>query len=147
MNPREQFGIRIQHAGIHVNSYEETYEWYHRVFGFEEMPTSGKSPFGGGVFPKMRWIRLGDFFLEVYEVQNAEPYSLVDLEFSIGVKHINFEIEDLQGWLEYIKQFDDVEIMVYNRYSENAAAVYVKDNNGILVEVTTSTMKGGQANG
>lgn len=147
MNPREQFGIRIQHAGIHVNSYEETYEWYHRVFGFEEIPSNnkgGKNPFGGGVFPKMRWLRLGDFNLEVYEVQNAEPFSLVDFEFTLGVKHINFEIQDLKGWMEYVKQFDDVEIVVFNRYSENSAAVYVKDNNGILVEVTTSTWEGGK---
>ena len=140
MKPNEQFGIRIQHAGIHVRNYKETFEWYHRVLGSEEVPrrTEGKNPFGGGVFPKMRWIHMGDFFLEVYEVQNAEPFSLVDFEFSLGVKHLNFEIADLQGWLEYVKQFDDVEILVNNRYSETAGAVYIKDNNGILVEVTSA---------
>lgn len=139
MNPREQFGIRIQHAGIHVRNYQETYEWYHKVFGFEEIPQNpGPSPFAGGVFPKMRWLKLGDFNLEVYEVQNAEPFSLVDFEFTLGVKHINFQVEDLEGWLEHIKQFDDVEIVVNNKYSATAGAVYVKDNNGILVEVTTA---------
>ena len=86
----------------------------------------------------MRWIKMGDFMLEVYEVQNAEPFSLVYFEFSLGVKHINFEIADLQGWLEYVQQFDDVEILVNNRYSETAGAVYIKDNNGILVEVTSA---------
>lgn len=139
MDPRTDFGIRIQHAGIHVNNYQETYEWYHKVFGFEEIPQSpGPNPFAGGVFPKMRWLKLGDFNLEVYEVQNAEPFSLVDFEFSLGVKHLNFQVEDLEGWLEYIKQFDDVEIIVNNKYSETAGAVYIKDNNGILVEVTTA---------
>lgn len=136
----KDFGIRIQHAGIHVRNYQETFEWYHRVFGFEEVvkEKKGKDPFGGGVFPKMRWIRLDDFFLEVYEVQDAEPFSLVDFEFSLGVKHINFEIKDLQGWLDYVQQFDDVEILVNNRYGPTAGAVYVKDNNGILVEVTSA---------
>lgn len=136
----KDFGIRIQHAGIHVRNYQETFEWYHRVFGFEEVvkEKKGKDPFGGGVFPKMRWIRLDDFFLEVYEVQDAEPFSLVDFEFSLGVKHINFEIRDLQGWLDYVQQFDDVEILVNNRYGPTAGAVYVKDNNGILVEVTSA---------
>ena len=137
----KDFGIRIQHAGIHVNSYAETYEWYHRVFGFEEMQRnngSKKNPFAGGVFPKMRWLKLGDFCLEVYEVQNAEPFSLVDFEFSLGVKHINFEIADFAGWLEYVQQFDDVEILVNNRYGPTAGAVYLKDNNGILVEVTSA---------
>ena len=140
MDPRTQFGIKIQHAGIHVRSYDETFEFYHRVFGFEEVPRKegGKSPFGGGVFPKMRWTHLGDFFLEIYEVQNAEPFSLVDMEFTLGVKHLNFQIDDLAGWLEYVQQFDDVEILVNNRYSETAGAVYIKDNNGILVEVTSA---------
>lgn len=138
-----KFGIRIQHAGIHVRNYQQTLEWYHRVFGFVERPgqerkPGEKNPFGGGVFPKMRWIELGDFCLEVYEVQEAEPFSLVDFEFSLGMKHINFEIEDLQGWLEYVQQFDDVEILVNNRYGPTAGAVYIKDCNGILVEVTSA---------
>lgn len=136
----KEFGIRAQHVGIHVNNYDETFEFYHRIFGFEEVPRDpgAKNPFAGGVFPKMRWIRLGDFFLEVYEVQNAEPFSLVDFEFSLGVKHLNFEIADLPAWLEYVQQFDDVEILVNNRYGPTSGAVYLKDNNGILVEVTSA---------
>lgn len=138
-NPKD-FGIRIQHAGIHVSNYERTFEWYHRVFGFEEVLRNpgAKNPFAGGVFPKMRWIELGDFRLEVYEVQDAEPFSLVDFEFSLGVKHINFEVADLAGWLEYIQQFDDVPILVNNKYGPTSGAVYVTDPDGILVEVTTA---------
>lgn len=139
MNPKDQFGIEIQHAGIHVRSYEETFEWYHRVFGFEEVPPKGpgKNPFAGGVFPKMRWLHLGDFYLEVYEVQNAEPFSLVDFEFTLGVKHLNFRVRDIEGWLAYVRQFDDVEVLVRNNYGPTAGCAYVKDCNGILVEVTS----------
>lgn len=135
----KDFGIRAQHAGIHVSNYERTYEWYHRVLGFNEVPQDpdAPNPFQGGVFPKMRWLYLGDFNLEVYEVQNAEPFSLVDFEFSLGVKHLNFAVKDLKGWLEYIRQFDDVEILVNNVYTPTAGAVYIKDPDGILVEVTT----------
>jgi catechol 2,3-dioxygenase-like lactoylglutathione lyase family enzyme len=137
----KDFGIRIQHAGIHVNSLEETAQWYHDIFGFElEPPMSADGPFGGGVFPKMRWMKLGNFKLEVYEVQNAEPFSLVDFEFTHGVKHLSFAIKNLDGWLEYIKKRQDIEVVVENRYGGPNRAIYVRDNNGILVEVTNDEL-------
>jgi methylmalonyl-CoA/ethylmalonyl-CoA epimerase len=138
----KDFGIRIQHAGIHVKSLEETARWYHDIFGFELEPQLGSDggPFGGGVFPKMRWMKLGDFKLEVYEVQDAEPFSLVDFEFTHGVKHLSFAIKDLDGWLDYIKKRGDIEIGVENRYGGPAKAVYIKDNNSILVEVTNDEL-------
>jgi catechol 2,3-dioxygenase-like lactoylglutathione lyase family enzyme len=137
----KDFGIRIQHAGIHVKSLEETAKWYQDIFGFELLAAhGGEGPFGGGVFPKMRWMKLGDFKLEVYEVQEAEPFSLVDFEFTLGVKHLSFAIKDLDGWLAYIKERGDVEIVVENRYGGPARAVYIRDNNGILVEVTNDEL-------
>lgn len=133
----KDFGIRIQHAGIHVNNLEETAQWYRDIFGFELLPPmAADGPFGGGVFPKMRWLKLGSFYLEVYEVQDAEPFSLVDFEFTHGVKHLSFAVQDLDGWLDYIKKRDNVEIVVENSYGGPNRAIYVRDNSGILVEVT-----------
>lgn len=139
MNPRVSFGIRIQHAGIHVKNFERTYQWYHEIFGFERVPGKGGNQFKGGVFPKMTWIRLDDFFLEVYEVQEAEPFSLVDFEWTLGVKHLNFAVKDIHGFLKYIRSRDDVPVLVDNTYSEDAGAVYITDPDGILVEVTADT--------
>jgi catechol 2,3-dioxygenase-like lactoylglutathione lyase family enzyme len=137
----QDFGIRIQHAGIHVKSLEETARWYHDIFGFELLPPmAAGGPFGGGVFPKMRWMKLGDFKLEVYQVQDAEPFSLVDFEFTHGVKHLSFAIRDLDGWLAYIKGRGDIEILVDNRYGGPDRAIYIVDNNGILVEVTNDEL-------
>lgn len=34
----EDFGIRIQHAGIQNESLNETAKWYHEVFGCELFP-------------------------------------------------------------------------------------------------------------
>ena len=135
----KDFGVRIQHAGIHVKSLEETAKWYHDIFGFELVPQrEGSEFFGGGAFPKMRWMSLGDgsFMLEVYEVQDAEPFSLVDFEFTHGVKHLSFAIKDIDGWFDYIKD-RGVEVVVDNRYGGNSRAIYILDNNGILVEVTS----------
>ena len=137
-NPKEQFGIRIQHAGIHVRNFERTFKWYHEIFGFElrdESGKRGKNPFKGGVFPKMNWIKLDNFYLEVYEVQDAKPFSLVDFEWTLGVKHLNFSVKDIRGFVEFIKKRDDVPILVDNTYSETSGAVYITDPDGILVEV------------
>jgi len=89
----------------------------------------------------MRWMKLGDFKLEVYEVQDAEPFSLVDFEFTHGVKHLNFAVKDIDGWLAYIKERGDIEIVVENRYGGPNRAIYILDNNGILVEVTNDDME------
>lgn len=135
-NVREKFGVRIQHAGIHVKNYEESAKWYSEIFGFEEVDNGGGSMFKGGVFPKMRWMRLGDFMLEVYEVQDAQPFNLVDFEWTRGVKHLNFAVKDFEGFKQYIKERGDVEIVVDNIYGPDAGALYILDNDGVLVEVT-----------
>ena len=136
-NPAEEFGISIHHAGIHVKDMERTYQWYHDVFGFQRRTKDeeGEKPFAGGVFPKMEWFYLGDFAIEVYEVLDAEPYSIVDLEWSMGVKHISFKIEKWDEFLAYIHSRDDITIVVENRYNEAGGAVYLRDPDGILVEV------------
>ena len=70
-----QFGtIAIQHVGIHVHSLEETSAWYHDILGFELINARDdrRTP---GVFPKCWLMKLGGFYLELYEVPNAEPYS------------------------------------------------------------------------
>ena len=136
MDLREKFGIRAQHVGIHVNNYKETYEWYHKVFGFEEGPHTGAEKIKGGVFPKMRMMCLGDFMIEVYEVQNAKSYNFVDFEWTLGVKHLNFAIKNFKEFVAYLKTLPDVRFVVENDYSETESTVYILDNNGFLVEVT-----------
>ena len=64
----------------------------------------------------------------------------MDFEFTHGVKHLSFAMKDVDGWLTYIKERADVEIVVENRYGGLNRAVYVLDNNGILVEVTNDEL-------
>ena len=75
------FGVRIQHAGIHVKNIEETAKWYHDIFGFELDPGQQGGSMAG-MFPQMRWLSLGDFKLEVYEVPDAGEFSVVDMEYT-----------------------------------------------------------------
>lgn len=138
VNAAEKYGIVPQHVGIHVSDFERTYEWYRDLFGFERVPGKRSKAVASGVFPKMIWLEQKGtgFRLEVYEVQNAEPFTFVDYEWKLGVKHLNFEVSDLSGWLEMVEARGDVPILVNNVYSETDGAVYITDPDGILVEVT-----------
>lgn len=135
---KKDFGARLEHVGIHVYNMAETMKFYHEVFGFELVLPDFEDDylFVGGVFPKTCTMRLGTFELEIYEVQHAEAFSFVDYEFNIGVKHLSFEIEDVFGWIEYIKERGDIEIKVENYYGKFGCTVYILDNSGMLVEVT-----------
>lgn len=135
-----RFGtISIQHVGMHVKNMEETIAWYHDVLGFELEPSKSEMP---GIFPKCKVLRLGGFFLELYEVMNAEPFTFTQLEYTLGPKHLSFYVEDLDGLMDYIEERGDIEVVVDNRYSPNWChipegdrAVYILDNNGLLVEL------------
>lgn len=131
--------IRIQHVGIHVRDLEETAKWYHDILGFELLPVRGEMP---GVFPKCWLMKKGDFYLEMYEALNAEPYSFVDLEYKIGVKHLSFSIEKLDEFADWLRERGDVKILVDNCYPEERCGaeggdrcLYILDNNGMLVEL------------
>lgn len=135
-----QFGkVLIQHAGIHVHNIEETVKWYHDILGFEAIPPK---PEREGVFPKCILMRNGTFYLEIYEVLNARPFDFIDYEYTVGVKHLSFYLEDLDGFMDWLHQRGDVKILVDNLYAEEFCrvpggdrAVYIQDNNGMLIEL------------
>lgn len=134
--------IRCQHAGIHVHSIKETVAWYKKILGFQEVPTPDSSQFGG-CFPPSQLIKNGDFYLELYEVTGAKPFSLLDLEWTVGVKHLSFSVSGLDELMEDLYKEGNVKILVDNIYPEEIChvsggdrAVYILDNNGILIELS-----------
>lgn len=139
----QRFGrIRCQHAGIHVRDLEETTRWYGEILGFEPIPTPDSSQFGG-CFPPSLLLKNGDFYLELYETPDAKPFDWVDLEWKLGVKHLSFSVEDLDGLMDEIRRRGDVTILVDNEYPESTCgvgggdrAVYILDCNGILLELS-----------
>ena len=136
-----QFGkIRIQHVGLHVKNLEETARWYHEILGFEVMEKRPDRP--EGVMPQSWWLKNGDFYLEIYEVKDARPYDYIDLEYTEGIKHLSFSVENMDVFMDFLYERGDVEILVDNRYHEKMCgvpggdrAVYIRDNNGFLVEL------------
>ncbi len=139
-------GIKIQHAGIHVRNLEETVQWYHDILGFELVDT--RPEMRGGMFPKCWMMKCGDFFLEIYEVINARPFSYVDYEYNLGVKHLSFSVEKIDELMDKIYARGDVKVIVDNCYAEEMCrvkggdrAVYLEDCNGMLVELQKSHEK------
>lgn len=145
----EKYGaLRCQHAGIHVRSIKETVAWYKDVLGFEEVPTPDSAVFQG-CFPDSQLIKNGDFYLELYEVPEAKDFDWVNLEYNVGVKHLSFSIEHLGKFMKDLRARGDVEILVDNAYSEEIChvpggdyAVYILDNNGILIELSKVHSRG-----
>lgn len=149
MYSNQKYGIlRCQHAGMHVRSIEETVAWYRDVLGFEEVPTPDSAVFKG-CFPDSQLIRQGDFYLELYEVPEAKEFDWVNVEYNVGVKHLSFSIENLGEFMKDLRARGDVEILVDNEYSEEVChvpggdnAVYILDNNGILIELSKVHSRG-----
>lgn len=135
MSKVTDFGLRADHVGLHVYNMEESIEWYSDIFGFE--PPGPTAP-RGGMFPRMTAIHLGDFGLEVYEVLNPNAYVMVDYEYNIGVKHLGFAVRKFDEWVKYAKS-KGVEF-VYENYNADHSNVFVKDNTGVLVEVSTDPL-------
>ena len=148
MYKKEYGAFRRQHAGMHVRSIRETVAWYKDVLGFEEVPTPDSAVFKG-CFPNSQLIRQGDFYLELYEVPDAGGFDWVNLEYNVGVKHLSFSIPTLGEFMEDLRACGDVEIFVDNEYSEEVChvpggdnAVYILDNNGILIELSKVHSRG-----
>ena len=148
MDNNKPYGqIAIQHVGIFVHNLEESAKWYHDIFGFEiaVARSDEKNP---GVFPKSWWLQLGNFYLEMYEIIDARPFDYEDYEFTVGLKHLNFYVENIDKFMEDMYARDDIEILVDNFYDEEHCgipggdrAVYMLDNSGMLVEISKVYMR------
>ena len=148
MYKKEYGTFRCQHAGMHVRSIKETVAWYKDILGFEEVPTPDSAVFKG-CFPNSQLIKHGDFYLELYEVPDAGGFDWVNLEYNVGVKHLSFSVENLDVMMKDLRERGDVVILVDNEYSEEVCgvpggdnAVYILDNNGILIELSKVHSRG-----
>lgn len=136
-----QFGTRIKHAGIHVHDMEASVKWYCEVLGFQFV---WRNTFDDmkGMIPPCTMVRLGDFYLEIFELVNADPFSTAEMEFSVGNKHLCFETDDYEGMSAYLKSREDTKVVLELRWPtdvsgtvESGSEIWVLDNSGILVEI------------
>ncbi len=136
-----QFGTRIKHAGINVPDMEASVRWYCEVLGFEFVWQNTYQDMKG-MIPPCTMIRLNDFYMEVFELVNARPFSTYGMEAYTGCQHLCFETDDYEGMSAYLKSREDTEVVLELRWPtevsgtvSSGSEIWVRDNSGILVEI------------
>ena len=128
-----KFGIRFDHVAMNVSDLEETAKWYEAYYGLEKVGEPVCRHPGEEPVHQLMYIKEDDIYLKLYEVIGAQKFNTVEMEFVKGFKHFDFAIEKRGDWIRYIKENLDphIEVEIYN---EKGGAVYLRDNNNILVE-------------
>ena len=119
----------MDHLNISVRSFDETADWYARVFGFEvvedEIDADG-----------VRWgvIRSGEAMLCIYEHPELESGRPRDRGLH-GINHFGLRITDREEW-ERILEHENLELTWGGEIRwPHSTAWYVTDPTGYEIEV------------
>jgi len=127
--------VRPHHCGISVPDLDATIAWYFDIFGFELERREHIAP----AHADIAFLKLGDFRLEVFQVENAAPLPAErripnqDIR-THGTKHLCFEVEDLAAIVPVLKA-KGVEFAMEHRPMGNGSMAFIRDNSGILIEL------------
>lgn len=130
--------LHLHHFGITTHSLEETIQWYSEKLNFtydytyEILALNMKAAF----------MSLGNFRLEIFEVQNSQPMPEYrhDVIANIGVRglnHVALSVTDIEATyhdlnergIEFIAEIMEIPNSNGERYT------FFKDNNGVLIEL------------
>ena len=121
----------LDHLNLAVRDFNETVDWYRRVFGFEKVEE--------GLQDGVRWgvIRAGDAMLCIYEHPDYEfldRFELADRKL-FGLSHFSLRIDDPDSWLEIARR----ERLTFLYDGEipwpHSRAWYIQDPTGYEIEV------------
>jgi methylmalonyl-CoA/ethylmalonyl-CoA epimerase len=125
------FNIAIDHVGISVANLEESVDWYIEMLGFELARPINRNPDSAMTIAQ---IRRGDFNIELFEIDGAEPLPeyrrdpSADLRVH-GIAHFAFEVDDAIAVMEELEA-KGVEIVLRPREGGGPAFFFVLDNSG-----------------
>lgn len=116
----------LDHLNLSVRDFDETVEWYRRIFDFELVEE--------GVQDGVRWgvIRGGEAMLCIYEhPKHATP----DLDRTFGVSHFGLRIDDPEAW-EALAEREGLELLYGGKLDwPHSLAWYVADPTGYEIEI------------
>ncbi len=120
----------LDHLNMTVKDFDETSDWYKRVFGFEVVESGIRSGAKWGI------LQSGEALLCIYEYPDLEsPEKAVAHEGSHTVNHFGLRITDRNRWEKILKQEKvRVEYGGEVRYP-NSSSWYVIDPTGYEIEV------------
>lgn len=132
------FSLRLHHFGITATNLEETIHWYSEKLGFTYDYTYEIE----ALKMKAAFMSLGDFRLEIFEVQNSDPMPGYrnDIVANIGVRglnHVALGVPDIEAayhmlkdrGVEFVAEITEIPNSRGERYT------FFKDNNGVLIEL------------
>ncbi len=130
------FEITPHHFGLSVPNLEESIEWYRKMLGFEVV-TRMKEDSGNRMLIAL--MRRGNFHLELFQVEGAEPMPAYRRDPSAdlrvhGLKQMAFQVPDVHAAVKELKA-RGVEIAMGPVESPGVVFVFIRDNSGIAIEL------------
>ncbi|MBZ0136373.1 MAG: VOC family protein [Planctomycetes bacterium] len=121
----------IDHLNLSVVNFDETADWYKRMFGFNVVETGTESGQPWGV------IRSGDAMLCIYQRPDWKRYDKDELgeQGLQRIAHFAFRITDREQWDETLKR--EKPQLYYGGVNQylHSTSWYVRDPNGYSIEV------------
>jgi methylmalonyl-CoA/ethylmalonyl-CoA epimerase len=134
----QNFSLQLHHFGITADNLAETIDWYSQKLGFTYDYTYEIE----ALKMKAAFMNLGNFRLEIFEVQNSGPMPAYrnDVAGNIGVRglnHVALAVADietayhtlLERGIEFVTEITEIPNSRGERYT------FFKDNNGVLIEL------------
>lgn len=135
MAKTDTFELKAQHVGMSVPNLEASIKWYQDMLGFTVAKRAEIPPLKA----KIAFMKRGDFYIELFEVEGAAPlpddrrYPNKDL-LTHGTKHISFAVNDVRKVMEILKK-RGVDVAMEN-VMEGKPMAFIRDNSGNLVEIS-----------
>lgn len=130
--------VKLHHFGISVPDRLATIRWYEEKLGFRQVYTYHLPDLQATV----TFLKLGDFRLEVFELQNGQPMPERSKELSTdlpvhGLKHVTFSVTHLEEALQTLTARGVVFVTPITEVPDSGGErfAFFKDNNGLLIEL------------
>jgi methylmalonyl-CoA/ethylmalonyl-CoA epimerase len=134
--PPHPFEVQPHHFALSVPDLEASIAWYRDILGFALEARYAIAAHGcQAVF-----LRRGSARLELFQVQDANPLPPerrdVDEDLKThGAKHFSLSVPDVRAAFDFFRS-RGVDIAMDVMEVEGTVAGYIRDNSGILVELT-----------
>jgi glyoxylase I family protein len=126
--------VRWAHVGLNCRDQRATERFYCDVFGFQRSRVVS----AGGA--DVVFLRQGDVHLELFDAARETPETFgADGPPHPGmVRHIAFQVDDLDGFLARVPGGLDVSLgpLAFDEFIPGWHTVWVKDPDGVIVEIS-----------
>lgn len=135
----KEFDLSPLHVGLSVSSLDESIRWYRENLGFELVGREMIAHIGA----EIATVKNGAFMLELFQRPDARPLPAhrrhpdTDVR-DQGIKHMCLCTSDLEGLVARLRA-NGVEIVIGPGTMGDYTFYYIKDNDGILIELMEKT--------